>query len=474
MDRKSVLVADDEELIRDRLERFLTSRGFDVECADSGEGVIGRLAQNKRPSVMILDMRMPRLGGIEVLEEMEKRRVHIPTIVLSGMDQVSTVVRAIKLGASDYLPKPFEERALERAIQNALGDEHDHAEPIQLFDAGEVPSRNQRMVRIRKIAAEVADTDVPVLILGESGVGKELLARYIHMRSERRTQPFVKVNCAALPVDLLESEMFGYERGAFTGAMRDRPGKFELAGRGTILLDEIGEMSANLQAKLLHVLQDGEYTRLGGSQPARAEARVLAATNQRLEEAVAKGTFREDLYFRLNVIRLEMVPLRDRPEDILPLCGYFLEKYRTKYQRPHRMLSPETMSTLETYSWPGNIRQLENVVKRIVILPDPEYALADLVERPAHSHATHVADCLPEAPRAPIPSRRESATDKMSLKKASALAAEQIEKEMVMRTLQEVSWNRKQAARQLSISYKALLNKLRRWQVAGRSAGTHA
>jgi two-component system response regulator AtoC len=227
-----------------------------------------------------------------------------------------------------------------------------------------------------------------------------------------------------------------------------------------------------LQAKLLHVLQDGEYTRLGGSQAARAEARVIAATNQCLEDAVAKGTFREDLYFRLNVIRLEMIPLRDRPEDILPLCGYFLDKYRTKYQRPHRLLSPETMSTLETYSWPGNVRQLENVVKRIVILPDPEYALADLVERPAvHAQVGHAA-ASPQS--VPTPSRREPANDKMSLKKASALAAEQIEKEMVMRTLQEVSWNRKQAARQLSISYKALLNKLRRWQVAGRSNGTHA
>jgi two-component system response regulator AtoC len=468
MSRKCVLVADDDNLVLQQVDRFLTSRGYCVECADSGEPVIARLKDADKPSLLLLDLMMPRVSGLEILEEMERRRDRVPTVVLSGVDQVSMVVKAVRLGASDYLVKPIDEGHLERAVQNALDEPTPEATTPGATTSGEdacvdfvggvgeIHSRSERMLRIKHVAAQVADTDVPVLILGESGVGKEVLARYIHSCSGRRAQPFVKVNCAALPVDLLESELFGYERGAFTGAMRDRPGKFELAGKGTILLDEIGEMSPHLQAKLLHVLQDGEYMRLGGSKPAYAEARVLAATNQRLEEAVSQGKFREDLYFRLNVVRLEIIPLRERPEDIQPLCGYFFEKYRIKYQRPARVLPVDTMAALERYSWPGNVRQLENVIKRLVILPDQDMALADLVETPASE------------PVPSVPAPAESS----SLKKVSALAAERVEKELVLRTLQEVNWNRKQAARELSISYKALLNKLRRWKIGAKTAAT--
>lgn len=476
MNRRNVLVADDDESVRHRVEHFLTARGYGVECADSGEPVMARLKDLNRPALLILDLLMPRVGGLEILEEMERRREHVPTVVLSGVDHVSMVVKAVRLGASDYLVKPFDESQLEQAVRTALeerGREDSHQADLGGGE-GEILSRSEQMLRVRRVAAEVADTDVPVLIMGESGVGKEVLARYIHNCSGRRAQPFVKVNCAALPVDLLESELFGYERGAFTGAMRDRPGKFELAGKGTILLDEIGEMSPHLQAKLLHVLQDGEYMRLGGSKAAHAEARVLAATNQCLEDAVSQGRFREDLYFRLNVIRLEVAPLRERPEDIQPLCGYFFEKYRIKYQRPASLISPETIAALERYSWPGNVRQLENVIKRFVILPDSDLAMADLVEMPKRTPA-------PPAPVLQMPSRKESPAEGKeapaggtSLKKASAMAAEKVEKDLVLRTLNEVNWNRKQAARDLSISYKALLNKLRRWQIGGKSTATSA
>lgn len=473
--RKSVLVVDDDELVRNQLEKFLSGHGFRVECADSGEPVLARLQEFDKPSLLILDLLMPRVSGIEILQEMERRKDRVPTVVLSGVDHVSMVVKAIRLGATDYLVKPLDIDKLDLAVQNAL-EEHPHNETpsVDFTGSDEVLSRSEPMLRIRQIAAEVADTDVPILISGESGVGKEVLARYIHSRSGRRAQPFVKVNCAALPVDLLESELFGYERGAFTGAMRDRPGKFELAGKGTILLDEIGEMSPHLQAKLLHVLQDGEYTRLGGSRPGHSEARVLAATNQRLEEAVAQGRFREDLYFRLNVVRLEIAPLRERPEDIQPLCGYFFEKYRIKYQRPTRLLSAEAVAALERYHWPGNVRQLENVIKRFVILPDQELAMADLVETylgTPGSPGAHAGGHAMHAPVVEMPVKKPAAGS-TSLKKASAMAAEQVERELVMRTLQEVNWNRKQAARELSISYKALLNKLRRWQVGSKSAGT--
>ncbi len=395
------------------------------------------------------------------MEEMARSRRTVPTIVLSGMGQVNMVVKAMRLGASDYLVKPFGEDDLERAVQSAL-EECQSAGAAVLPNSGprEVISANPRMIRMRELAAQVADTDVPVLILGESGVGKEVMARHIHYSSARRTEPLLKVNCAALPAELLESELFGYERGAFTGALREKPGKFELAGRGTIFLDEIGEMSPLLQAKLLHVLQDGEYTRLGGVKPMSSTARVLAATNQRLEDCVADGTFREDLYYRLNVIRLEIPPLRERREDIAPLCNFLIGVYSTRYKRPLREMPPELMEAVESYSWPGNVRQLENIVKRFVILPDVELALADLTE-PEHANAAE------ESEEPEIQSAAEPQRDLGSLKKLSSQAAERVEREMVLRTLNEVNWNRKQAARKLSISYKALLNKIKRWQIGG-------
>ena len=254
---------------------------------------------------------------------------------------------------------------------------------------------NKRMSQIRAISDQVAHADVPILILGESGVGKDVLARYIHHKSGR-TGPFVRVNCAALPADLLESELFGHERGSFTGAQRDKPGKFELAGCGTIMLDEIGEMSPALQAKLLHVLQDGEYSRVGGTRTLSSEARVIAATNKQIEKLVSTGGFREDLLFRLNVITVEVPPLRERPEDIIPLCNAFLEKYRAKYKSSVQQLPPELLSAFAGHSWPGNIRQLENNVKRFLILPDVRMALLELHKGKLASDSQPAPQWLPE------------------------------------------------------------------------------
>jgi two-component system response regulator AtoC len=314
-----------------------------------------------------------------------------------------------------------------------------------------IGSENLKMVRIREIARQVAETDVPVLILGESGVGKEVLARYIHTHSGRADQPFLKVNCAALPHDLLESELFGYDKGAFTGAVSEKPGKFELAGSGTIMLDEIGEMSPLLQAKLLHVLQDCEYTRLGGKRTINVQARVLASTNRRLEESVAKGEFREDLYFRLNVITINIPPLRERREDIPILCSHFVDKYREKYKSSVQQLPKDLMETFMSFDWPGNIRQLENTVKRYLILPD--------------SDMTFPARRSEAAPTESAPVHQP-----LFLKEVGAHAAEQAERELVLRTLEQTNWNRKQAARILNISYKALRNKLKRWNLQGRAA----
>src|SRR5262252_5868088 len=458
--KRTILVVDDDRSVRGYLSDFLTSCGYIVECLESGDQCLARLTAGNIPSLLVLDVVMPGLSGIEVLEGLKKINSPVPVIILSAVGQTKTVVEAMKMGAADFLVKPFEEQELELAIENVFEKQKLQEEVKSLrkqldqyTESGEFLSTNPRMSRIRDIAKHVSDTDVPVLILGESGVGKEVLARFIHGNYSRHDKPFVKVNCAALPHDLLESELFGYERGAFTGALNEKPGKFELADKGTILLDEIGEMTPHLQAKLLHVLQDCEYSRLGGKRTVRVDARVLASTNVNLEEHVASGKFREDLYFRLNVIRVDIPPLRERREDIPVLCNYFLSRYRDRYKSTVDEISPVLMDSFLRYDWPGNVRQLENVVKRYLILPEMNVNLAEVKDQ---SQANTPAVMM------------KPKDNSMSLKDVGTRAAEQAEKELVLRVLEETSWNRKQAARRLNICYKALLNKLKRWQIDNR------
>jgi two-component system response regulator AtoC len=393
---------------------------------------------------------------MEVLGRIRNSGHDVPVIVMSGVAQTRSVVKAMRMGANDYLVKPVEEDELAESIRSAISSPQTARPPVEKHAAkGDwagfgVDSGDQRMARVRDLAVRVSDTDVPILILGETGVGKEVLAQFIHSASNRSAAPFVKVNCAALPAELLESELFGHERGAFTGAVREKPGKFEMAGKGTLLLDEIGEMSPLLQAKLLHVLQDGECYRLGGTRPVRTEARILASTNRCLEEAVEKGDFRQDLFFRLNVVRLEIPPLRARVGDIPRLVDHFIAKYSARYDRPAGPVPAKLMNAFYRYSWPGNVRQLENAIRRFVILPEVELALGELA-RTGSSLAEH----------------GDPAT--ISLREKSALAAEQAERRLILRTLEEVNWNRKAAAKRLDICYKSLLNKLRRWQISSRS-----
>jgi len=402
--------------------------------------------------MILLDIMLPGKDGIEVLSNVKSIYPSLPIIILSGIGQIKTVVEAMKMGASDYLTKPFEEEALELAIDNVL-EKHRLKEEVKTLkqqlayvEQGNILTSSPQMLRIIDIARHVAGTDVPVLILGESGVGKEVVASFIHEQSNRSEGPFVKVNCAALPHELLESELFGYERGAFTGAIRDKIGKFEQADKGTLLLDEIGEMSPHLQAKLLHVLQDAEFSRLGGKRPVKVNVRILAATNKKLKEAVLKGEFRNDLYFRLNVIKFELPPLRERREDIPLLCNHFLEKYRERYQSAVQQIPKALMEVFLRYDWPGNVRQLENVVKRYLILPDADV----MSELRSGGNETTVAT---------VP------TGTVSLKEVAGHAAEVAEKEVVLRVLEETGWNRKESARRLKISYKALRNKLKKWQL---------
>jgi two-component system response regulator AtoC len=423
-----------------------------VECGDQ---LLARLTSGAAlPSVILMDVLLPDSDGLELIGKMKDLGVHVPVIVLSGASHVRTVVEAMKLGACDFLLKPFDENALEQAIDAAVESFTASQQRIPASaagvtgNAGGFVTRNPQMRRLAEVVRRVAHTDVPLLIAGESGVGKEVMAKHAHAHSGRQDRPFLKVNCAALPHELLESELFGYERGAFTGAVSDKQGKFELAHGGTLLLDEIGEMSPLLQAKLLHVLQDNTFFRLGGRKIVQVDVRIIAATNIDIEKAVSESRFREDLYFRLNVIRIDLPPLRERKEDIAELCRFFIEKYREQYNSSVRELPPDLLDRFVHYRWPGNIRQLENCIRRFLVLPD------------RHALFTEFGD-----EEEPVQQAQpfEASSENYSLLHVGAHAAERAEQELVRRILEETHGNRKLAATRMNICYKALLNKLKRW-----------
>jgi len=341
---------------------------------------------------------------------------------------------------------------------------------------GVLLGRNEKMREVHELIARVADTDVTVLVRGESGTGKELVARAIHQASPRRDKPFVKVNCAALPSELLESELFGFERGAFTGALQQKPGKFEFANHGTMFLDEISEMQPPLQSKLLQVLQDGEFARLGGRNDVRVDVRILAATNRDLELAVGDGQFREDLFFRLNVVCITLPPLRQRRDEIPELTRLFLRQFCEHYNKPPQTLASDTLRLFAEYEWPGNVRELENLIKRTVILGSDESIRRELADAiagrmvrsgpiPALQTRTPAPPPAPEvpavAPPAPPPAEPSPAAPVGSLKDIARHAAREAEKELIYRTLQQTRWNRREAAEILGISYKALLYKIK-------------
>ena len=460
MRRATIISVDDDASFQTYLAHFLQHRGYGVETLRTGNELLVRLNSGPAPSAILLDVMLPDGDGIQIIEKIKMARIDVPVIMISGVGLVKPVVEAMKLGAADFLMKPFDETACEAAIENALQQAVLHASTSRSapFDsnAREFITVNPKMRRLAEVVERVARTDVPILILGESGVGKEVLARHAHAHSGRDDKPFVKVNCAAVPNDLLESELFGYERGAFTGAVTDKTGKFEQAHRGTLLLDEIGEMSPHLQSKLLHVLQDGVFTRLGGTKSVRVDARIIATTNVKMAEAIAEGKFREDLYFRLNVITLDVPPLRERREDIPALCDHFMAKYRDRY-RSDRDIPAELLNHFTQHDWPGNIRQLENCIKQFLVLPDHHSLLAELdsYKRPLDAVEQSDTSVAPQS---------------FSLLDVGAAAGDRAERDLVRRVLEETKGNRKQAARRMNICYKALLNKMKRWAGADATA----
>jgi len=489
-----VAVVDDDSAFANYLRTFLSLRGYDTRSYSRGDEMLAAVKQGDPPDIVLLDVMMPGMNGLETLRALKAAKPDLQAIMLSGREQASTIVEAVRLGAADYVVKPDDpeglgEIQLDAAIKSAiektrlvseitelrrqLSDDQDRA----FLFWGDSPE----MQSIASVIEQVSDSDVTVLIRGESGVGKELVARAIHNRSPRKDRPFVKVNCAALPAELLESELFGHEKGAFTGAATTRIGKFEQADTGTIFLDEIGEMKAALQAKLLHVLQDGQFTKLGSNKPINVDVRVVAATNRDLEAMLLRGEFREDLYYRLKVIEVTVPPLRERRAEIPHLTGFFIDRYARRYNRPLRQLSEELSQLFLTYEWPGNIRELENMVKRIVILQDEQLVVRELTRaaRPMPAYAAagvHVARAngpvITEEPEEPeidssddeepqIEEPVVTAPAGSRLADVAKAAAIKAERTIIEDTLKQVHWNRRRAAEQLGVSYKTLLNKIK-------------
>jgi two-component system response regulator AtoC len=456
--RHRVLVVDDAEGIRSFLANLLEADGYEVDTAEDGRSALALLEGGAAPDVILLDVMLPGVDGIETLKRIRALDPSVPVVMLSVVGKASTIVEAMQLGAADYLNKPFEEPLLRAALdqvleRRTLERERDRLAGETSRSADAVIWGSDALRAVRATLEQIADTDVTILIQGESGVGKEIVARTAHDLSPRADKPFIKVNCAALPAELLESELFGYEKGAFTGATARKHGKFEVAHRGAIFLDEIGEMSPALQAKLLQVLQDHEFTRLGSNQEVKVDVRVVCATNRRLIEMVAAGGFREDLYFRLNVVSIEIPPLRARREEIPLLVDAFLRRFSARYAKPAPELSAELRGELDRYAFPGNVRELENLVKRIVVLGREDAILAEL--RAARGGARS-SDALRD-----LIAGFEETAGAIPLREVGRLVALEAEREAIDRVLQHTQWNRKQAARLLGVSYKTLLHKIR-------------
>jgi two-component system response regulator AtoC len=456
--KESILVVDDDPSLLRYTKGLLEMAHYRVETASCGIEAVTRLQDGARPDLILLDMAMPDMDGLRTIEACRKTRPEQKIVVLSCISSPSTVVEAMRLGAVDYITKPFYRADLQALMDRWLAPKATCAEAdgsdCEAID-GDVffVATSPAMKKIRSQITQLAKVDIPVLLLGESGVGKEVLARLIHKLSPRANRPSVKVNCAAIPADLLESELFGYEAGAFTGATRSKPGKFELCHQGTILLDEIGEMSPTLQAKLLHVLQDGQFSRLGGRSSIDADFRVLAATNINMEESIANGTFREDLYYRLNAFTVQIPPLRERREEIEHLMRHFLADFSAKYCQPLPKLSPRLIQSCLQYRWPGNLRELGNFTKRYVVFQDQDQAISELEEKMRDNG-------MPVETHASVPGNGEA-----GLKSLMKDLKHSAEVRVIENALSATNWNRRMAALRLKISCKALRYKIKQYHI---------
>ncbi len=454
----TILVVDDQPTVIYSLKRLLQREGYQVITAEDGREAIG-LAASHKPDLIIMDVRMPGMDGLTALAMLKNEQPQVQVIMMTAYSTIDKAIEAMKQGAFDYLAKPFDNEELLSRIRDALKSKELVGTTV-VFDgieedaAERVIGKSPQMLTVYKQVGKVAPTDATVLIKGESGTGKELIARAIFHHSGRASKPFLAMNCAAIPEHLLESELFGYERGAFTGANCKRIGKFEQCHGGTILLDEIGDMPIGLQAKLLRILQDGGFERLGGSETIKTDVRIIAATNKNLEEMVKAGVFREDLYYRLNVVCLELPPLRERIEDLEDLTAYFIGRFNRKFAKHIKGITIEALAKLRTYAWPGNVRELANVIQKAVVFCNSEYLSPECCEN---------LETMGSSKCAPV---------EQAVRQLAALiftqgcqgrfqeAIRMFEKEMVKKALDLTAGNQVQSARLLGISRNTLRKKL--------------
>ncbi len=445
----TLLLVDDDVAHRTMLKAHLAGEGYQIVEADDGDiGV--HLVKQREVDLVLLDLKMKRMGGMEALAEIAKLKPQLPVIIITAFSSVENAVAAIKEGAFDYVTKPIDSEALLLTVKRALAYKYLQQENAELkqrlgekFDLGALIGSSQPMQELAETLALVAPSDATVLITGESGTGKELVAGAVHHNSLRCDAPFIKVNCAALHENLLESELFGHEKGAFTGAAEQRKGRFELADNGTLFLDEIGDMSLTTQAKILRVLQEGEFERLGGTQTIKVDVRLIAATHKDLQQMIEAGLFRQDLFFRLSVVPLHLPPLRERPMDIPTLAQHFLSQYCEKNRKDIRSFQAEALEALLAYAWPGNIRELENAIERAVILCLDEQILLQHLPLQVRQ-AYNAADDRPFAIR-------------------PGVTLKDMEKELILSTLKQTENNRTRAAEILGVTRQTLQNKLKEY-----------
>jgi len=443
-----ILIVDDEASVGQFLSIMLEREGYKVEAVLSGKDALEKIAENP-PQVVLADLRMPEMDGIELLTRIKEEDPRIAVVIMTAYGSLESAVEAMRKGAFDYVMKPFQIEEIKLVIKRAIEERKLREENLELkrrvkqYELKEIVGKNEKFQKVLELAKKVAPTDSTVLIRGESGTGKELIAKAIHNMSPRANNPFIAINMAALPEELLESELFGYTKGAFTGATKNKEGLFKAAEGGTILLDEISEASPRIQVKILRALQEKEITPVGSTKTIKVDVRIIASTNADLEKMVAEGKFREDLYYRLNVVYIHLPPLRERKDDIPLLTNHFLKKYTSLYNLPPKKISDETMKILLEYSWPGNVRELENAIERAVILSEGE------VIKPVD---------LPEKIRDRF--SVGGVSDQVSL---SGLTLEELEKRYILQVLDETGWNKNRAAQILGIDPSTLYRKLQRY-----------
>jgi two-component system nitrogen regulation response regulator NtrX len=448
MSHEEILVVDDEKNIRSALEGILKDEGYRVRVGGTGEELL-RQVQQGAPDLIILDVWLPGMDGLQALGELRRTHEELPVIMISGHSTIETAVKATKLGAYDFIEKPLSLEKTVLAVRNALDRQRLEQENRLLRQTlerrYEIVGESPAIRALREQIQSAAPSHGRVLIRGESGTGKELIARAIHRQSLRTGKPFVEVNCAAIPDELIESELFGHERGSFTGATTKRRGKFEVADGGTIFLDEVGDMSLKTQAKVLRVLQEQTFERVGGTETLSVDVRVIAASNKSLEEEIQKGSFREDLFYRLNVIPFEVPPLRDRKEDIPSLASHFLRLFSQEYGKREKRLSPSAMTLLIQYAWPGNVRELRNVIERLVIMAPQEV--------------------IQDGDLAPSLRARPGADPGLDWDGTLREARERFERQYILRCLAECQWNITRAAERMGIERSNLHRKMKAYRI---------